>query len=339
MKDILFEICSADSVSGRENAAVQKAKAMLEPIAQTQIDANGNLIAQFGDLQSDYHILLDAHMDQIGLIVTYIDDNGFIKADACGGIDRRVLPGSVVNILCSEPVPAIVCCLPPHLSDGDEDTAIKADSIWLDTGMCKTEAERKIALGDRVIIAGAPKQLLGNRVTAVGLDNGAGVAVLLHCAQTLSKMNLPCKVTVLLSSQEEVGGMGAKTGVYALNPDEAIVLDVGFAMQTGVEPMNGKPMSGGPMIGIAPILNQKMTNRLIKVAEENNIPYQLEAMGGITGTNADGITTIGGGVQAGLISIPLRNMHTQAEVIDLDDMEKTAALLCEYIRKRSAQVK
>lgn len=338
MEDILFEMCKAFSVSGTEEKALEQAEKYLSPIANVSRDANGNLTAVLGDIGSDYNIMLDAHIDQIGLIITDIDENGFLKADGCGGIDRRVLAGSAVKVLGSQELLSVVCCLPPHLSDGGEDAAMAADSIWLDTGLDKETVEKTVSPGDRAVVYSKPVKLLGTRVTASSLDNSAGVAALIKCAQGLAEKKLNLKVTVLLSSREEVGFAGAKTGAFALYPDEAIVVDVSFAKQPGVAPDQCKAMSKGPMVGISPTLDKSISKKLIDISVKNNIPYQLEIMGGKTGTNADVISVTKSGIKTGLVSIPLKNMHTQAEIVDLADIENTANLLKDYIIERSAQV-
>lgn len=339
MVDTLFKISTAYSVSGAEENALFAAQELLKQCCDVTVDFNGNLMAVFGDKNSDYNIMLDAHIDQIGFIVTYINDSGFIKVDGCGGIDRRVLAGSPIKILGKQEIFSVVCCLPPHLTDGGEDKAMSGDSIWLDTGLSSAEVNDLVSLGDRAVMYCQPKMLLGSRISSLALDNSAGVAALILCAKALYGERLNCKVTILLSSQEETGCLGAKTGAFTVSPNEAISVDVSFANQPDVASHQCGKMSNGPMIGISPILNKSMVSSLQKTAEENSIPYQLEIMGGTTGTTADCISVTGSGIKTALVSIPLRNMHTQAEVIDLNDLENTSMLLCKYIIKRSTELK
>ena len=134
LKELLFSLCTARGVSGTEHAAAGIAGEYLGKYAQVEEDINGNLFGVLGDLDASFHILLDAHLDQIGLIVTGIDSKGFLKAEPCGGIDRRVLQGSPFIVLGKEEVPCVCGCMPPHLSDGGEDKPIAADALWFDTG-------------------------------------------------------------------------------------------------------------------------------------------------------------------------------------------------------------
>ena len=153
----------------------------------------------------------------------------------------------------------------------------------------------------------------------------------------LADKELDCCVKFLFSSQEETGFLGSRTGSFAINPSCAIVVDVSFAVQPTVAPEKCGELSKGPMIGIAPILDKEMFVELKSISKSNNIPYQLEVMSGTTGTNADAITTTASGVRTALLSIPLRNMHTQSEVVDMADIEKTAELIALYIEKRGAK--
>lgn len=333
MIDLLRRLCDAPGSSGDESSAAQTVKEMFLPYGKASVDLFGNVIVNMGNPNATKHILLDAHLDQIGLVVTHIDDEGFIKAAPCGGIDRRVLMGSRVKLYGKQVVSGIVCCMPPHLTNGGEDKIPPMDQLAIDTGLPAKTVKDILSPGDRILFASSLKKLLGNRVTAPALDNRAGVASLIRCAQILSNQDLSCRVSFLCSAQEETGGAGAKTASYALHPDEAIMVDVSFGEQPGVTLEKSAKLGGGTMIGIAPTLSREISNRLLELAKENAIPYQLEVMGGGTGTNADEVSTARGGVPSGLLSIPLRNMHTQAELIDLSDIESTAQLLADYVTK------
>ncbi len=336
MEKILTSLCKSGTVSGNELVDLEVIKQLL-PYAKIETDYNNNIIATIGNTNSDDVILLDAHNDRIGFVVSYIDDEGFIKLSTCGGIDRRVLLGSEVTVIGKKPLNGIICCLPPHLSDGGEDKAPSADSIYIDTGLSKAEVENIVTLGDNVIVNSNPKKLIGTRFTAGSLDNKAGVASLIRVADILKDKKLACCVKILLSSQEETGFLGSRTASFAINPSCAIVVDVSFATQPAVSPEKCGELSKGPMIGFAPILDKEMFNALKDIAQQNNIPYQLEIMSSTTGTNADAITTTASGIRTALLSIPLRNMHTQAEVVDMADIEKTAELIALYIEKRGAE--
>ncbi len=336
MENILTKLCSCTTVSGNETENFQLIKKLLPDNTLLESDLNGNIVATIGKANSENVILLDAHNDQIGFIVTHIDDNGFLKVSNCGGIDRRVLLGSVVTVKGKYDIRGIICCLPPHLSDGGEEKAPSADAIYIDTGLSKEEVTQLVSLGDRAVVATKPKKLLGTRFTGVGLDNKAGVAAIIRVAHLLVNETLNCCVKLLFSCQEETGFLGSKTASFSISPNCAIVVDVSFATQPGVPSEKCGIMSNGPMIGTAPILNKEIFLHLKTIAEKQNTSFQIEVMNGTTGTNADAITISKSGVPTGLISIPLRNMHTQAEVVDMTDIERSAQLIAAFVKERGA---
>lgn len=331
LKEILFRLCSAPGGSGDEEAAAKAAEKEFAKYAEAGTDCMGNLTAAMGNPDSKTHILLDAHLDQIGLIVTGIEENGFLRVDRCGGTDRRVLPGSAVMVYGKEKLYGVVCCTPPHLADGDDDKVMAINKMAVDVGLSHEEAEKLVRPGDRILFAVEPKQLLGTRISSPALDDRVCVAALVRCAQLLSQKPLNCRVTFLCSTREEVGGQGAETGAFAAMPTQAVALDVSFAEQPAVVPEKCGKLGGGPMIGFAPILNRTMGEKLVGIAEREKISYKRDIMGGSTGTNSDEIAVTGAGVPTALISIPLRYMHTPVEVIDLQDVENTAKLLALYI--------
>ncbi len=336
LQEMLFRLCSAPGAAGREDGAAQVAAEMLSFLPNVKIDTLGSVVASFGNPESKRHILLDAHLDQIGMLVTSVDENGFLKVARDGGMDRRVLPGSRVVVYGKETLNGIVCCLPPHLTDGGEDHVPDITEMAVDMGLTKEEANELVQPGDVVLLPGEPRRLLGSRVTGAALDDRAGCAALIRCAQLLQETTLSCRVTVLLSTREEVGSQGAETAAFREEPDMAIAVDVSFADQPGVPSHKCGKLSEGPMIGVSPVLDKNITETLKRLAKENEIPFQLEVMGGTTGTNADEINVTRGGVPCGLVSIPQRNMHTPAEICDLKDIENVARLLAAFIREVGA---
>ena len=338
IKELIFELCSVFGVSGSEEPAIAVAKKYLDNIAETTTDNNGNLYAVFGNKNAEKTILLDAHIDRIGFMVTDIDENGFVKVDKCGGIDVRTLQDSELVLQNDSSISGIVCCLPPHLSDGKENKAAPISKTWVDFGMPYGEVAKHIKIGDLLTYKTSPKTLLGNRISSSALDDRCGVAALIRCAELLSDASdLKYKIVILLSSQEETYGTGAKTGAYKIDANEAIAVDVSFASQPDITGMYSKiELTKGPMICISPILNKPMSDKLTEIAKKLNIPYQLEPISGITGTNADHISVSKSGVKTALVSIPQKYMHTPAEVIDTDDVENTARLIAEYIKNGGA---
>lgn len=336
IKEMIFELCRVCGVSGSEEPALALAKKLLEPFAKVTTDSNGNLYAELGNPSAEKTILLDAHIDRIGFIVTDINSGGFVKVDKCGGIDVRVLQDARLTTADGR-AEGTVCCLPPHLSNGSEDKAEPVSKLWVDFGMTADEVKQYIKPGDVLSFVSKPRMLLGSRMTSPSLDNRCSVAALIKTAELLKDKNVGYKVVILLSSQEETFGSGAVTGAYKINADEAIAVDVSFASQPDVTGQySGIELDGGPMIGISPVLNKKMTDKLISICDSDGRKYQLEPLSGRTGTNADHIAISRGGVKTALVSISQRYMHTAVEVISLDDVEATAALLADYIIRGGA---
>ncbi len=336
MEKLLTELCSKYTVSGSELENLELIRSFFDKDTDIRTDANGNIIASIGRTDSKDVIMLEAHNDTIGFVVTFIDENGFLKLSNCGGTDRRVLPGSRVNVLGKKHIRGIVCCLPPHLSDGGEDKAPDADGIYVDTGLAKSELEKYVSAGDKVAVYSKPEKLIGKRFKAAGLDNKAGVAVLIRAAQLIKKQKTDICIKIVLSSQEETGLVGSRTAGFSVKPDCALVVDVSFAKQACVSEEKSGKLSKGAMLGLSPILDRGLYRELEEICIKNSIPYQKEIMGGSTGTNADVISTAGEGVRTALVSIPLRNMHTQAETVDIDDLENTAKLISLFIESRGA---
>lgn len=330
---LLEKLCAAKGVSGAENEAAKTAAEMLEKYMPASVDNLGSVTGTMGD--GDVHILLDAHLDQIGLVVTAIDEDGFLKVAKCGGADIRVLAAAEVTVHGKEKLFGVITSTPPHLSKPEDSNKAKGfDDIAVDMGLSCEEARKVVLPGDRITFNGSYSRLLGNRVCSPSIDDRAGVAAILRCLELIKDKNLNCKISVMFSVQEETGGSGAQAGAFAANADEAIAVDVSFASAPGVSSEKYASLGGGTMIGYGPSLDYAMSRKLSEIAENKNIPNQPEVMGGKTGTNCDEIQVAGKGVKTALLSIPLRNMHTAVEVCDLEDIENTAKLMAEYIIER-----
>ncbi|MCH5304256.1 MAG: M20/M25/M40 family metallo-hydrolase, partial [Ruminococcus sp.] len=328
MNNLIFDLCRLSGISGDENNTAEYCKSYLEKYTKNvKVDFNNNVVAVVGDENANYTFLLDAHIDRIGLIVTEIDDNGFIKVDKVGGVDLRVVLDAPVIVHAKEDLKGIICCMPPHLSDGNEDKAVKSDKIWVDVGLPSEKVKELVNLGDNVTFFSEPKSLLNKRISAAALDNRAGVATLLNVAKNLTEKNINSRVIILLSSQEETFATGAKTVPFDYEIDECICVDVSFAAQPQVDDQYSRIKLGeGPLLCVSPNLNRDILNKLKTTADSLNQKYQLEICGGRTGTNADHIVVCKSGVKTAVISIPEKNMHTQAEIVDLNDIESTANL-------------
>ena len=279
--------------------------------------------------KSDYTILLDAHIDEVGFVVTDVSDNGFLTVSNLGGIDLRHLPAKPVTIHGKEKLCGVFVSTPPHL-DNEDKVADNISKIKIDTGLGE-KAKDKIKVGDYVTYRQNSDILNEHTVCGKSLDNHAGVVSLILLAERLHKRKLPVTVKFLFSDAEELGLRGAKTAAFKYNADEAVVVDVSFGDGPDIPATKCGMLGKGAMIGISPVLNRDITDKLILLASDNDIPYQNEVMGGRTSTNADVISIGGGGIPSGLISIPLRNMHTDVETVRLCDIISVVDLLEKYI--------
>ena len=331
---LLEKLCDAKGVSGAENEAAQIASELLGRYMPVTVDALGSVTGTKGD--GNVHILLDAHLDQIGLIVTAVDEDGFLKVAKCGGADIRVLAAAEVTVHGKEKLFGVITSTPPHLVSADDSGKAKGfDDISVDIGMSREEVVKYVSPGDRITFNGKFSRLAGNRISSPSVDDRAGVVAILRCLEILESKELDCKISVCFSVQEETGGSGAQTAAFTADADEAIAVDVSFASAPDISSEKYASLGGGAMIGYAPSLDYEMSRKLSDIAQKKNIPNQPEVMGGKTGTNCDEIQVAGKGVKTALISVPLRNMHTAVEVCDLEDIENTAKLMAEYIIERS----
>lgn len=332
---LLLEFSSKTGVAGFERDAAKYGGKLLSAFGSTRVSPLGSVICTVREpVEGGMHIMLDAHIDEIGLIVSYIEEKGFLRVSACGGVDRRLLQASPVTAHTKNgPVKGVVCSVPPHLGKDKESPKNKRiDEIYIDIGASsKAEAEELVRLGDRVTLDSAPRELLNGLVSGKAIDDRAGCAAILKALEYLDGKGFNCGLTAVFSSMEEIGGQGAKTAAYEVSPTHAVAVDVSFAHTPDSKKELCGELGKGPMIGFAPVLSPEMSRRLRELAEENAIPYQTEVMGGKTGTNADHIATARAGVRTALVSIPQKYMHTPVETVAVSDVENTGRLIAAFI--------
>lgn len=333
--ELLKELTQVPAVSGCEESVAALLCDKLSAFGEAKIDELNNVSCTFGEGR---HFLLDAHIDQIGMIVKAITDDGFVKLDKCGGIDNRMLTASEVSIWGKREVRGVISSLPPHLQSKDDEKKVPSlDEVAVDVGMTKSEAESVISPGDRVTFKRVFTPLLGSRVCSCALDDRSGVAAILLALEKLKGIN--AKITVLFSSQEELGLRGAKVGSFVDDVDEAICVDVSFGYTPACKKSDCGEVGKGVMIGFSPILDSSMSRQMVELAKSSDIPYQQEVMGGgHTGTNADVITVSKKGIKTSLLSIPQKYMHSPVEIVDTRDVEATASLIAEYIKHRAGDI-
>lgn len=324
--ELLETLTSPAGVAGEETSSFESLKGLFSLYGKVSQDASGSIIIEReGEAP---HILLDAHLDTIGFVVTEIMD-GFVRLSKVGGVDMRTVEGMELTIHGTEGIYAVVCTVPPHLSDG-ESRVSKDGTCVADIGMTKEDAEKLISVGDKVSFKKSFEKMGENRVTATYIDDRGGIAVLL---KALEYVNTDKKITLVCSAQEETGGTGATCAAYNIDADLALAVDVSFATTPDADPKDCGKMNGGAMIGYSPALSRKYSELLVSLAKEYEIPYQKEIMNGRTGTNADHITISKSGIPTALVSLPQRNMHTPVEMVDIRDIESCAKLIARFIER------
>ena len=316
----------------------------LSPFLEKQIKAQADVsVSPLGNVYAHikgaghYTVLLDAHIDEIRMLVTRVDENGFVRVGPCGGSDRRVLPGCEVTVWGEKPLYGVFCSTPPHLKKGQGDNVSELDDMGIDVGLDQQAAQAAIRPGDEVTFCPHDLALQHDRFATKTLDNRAGAAILLRLAELIQKADKPLPVSVVLqfSQLEETSrsAAGGVTGAVHWAPQEAIVLDASFADYPCAHYSTFGHMGGGVMIGFSALLSTAICNRLRNLAKQRALPFTEEVMGGRTGTNADHLVAAGEGVPTGLLSYPIRNMHTPVEIVDPNDLETVAQLLFAYLQE------
>lgn len=332
LRDIILKLCSASGPSGFEAHVRQLAEEMLEPyVDELRTDAMGNLLAvrRCGS-ENAQRLLLEAHMDEIGFIVTGYE-KGFLRFSPIGGVDPRMLPAREVRILTPEPLYGIIDTMPPHvLSEDEMNSSLKADKLFIDVGMSYETVKQRIPLGTPVVFAGGAELIGENRICGKALDDRSCVAIIIKAMEYLHGKTPNVDIHVLISTQEEVGLRGAKTGVFAIAPDLAIAIDVTHANTPDAKKHETLEMNKGAVIAVGPNMNQNITDALLATAREKEIPYQIEVISGRSGTNAWEIQVSREGVSTALLSLPIKYMHSPVELMDIGDAEAIVRLVSEF---------
>ena len=330
----LARFCEISAPSGFEEKAAQAMVEALETYTdEAYIDRFGNAVGILRcGLPNAKRVLLDAHLDEVGLIVTGMEE-GFLRFRSIGGVDGRILPDREVMILTDPPTFGIIACLPPHVqSAGDQNAATPISDLWIDIGMGQEMAKERVSVGTPVVFRKEFSMLQGDFCAGNALDDRAGLVALLRVAQLLQEKSLSVDVIFMGSSREEIGGSGAAVGTFALEPDCCIAVDVTHGKTPDSSKEESFPLGKGPAIGIGPNMTRWMSQGLVETAQAMELPCQREVMAGNSGTNAWKMQVTREGIPTAVVSIPLRYMHTPNEVMKLSDLEDTVALLSAYIQ-------
>ncbi len=336
----LSELLHARSPSGYEAEAQAVFDRHVKPAADTYAnDALGNRLATLNPA-GDPVLMLAGHMDELGLLITYVDKDGYLYFATIGGHDRTVISGRRVIIQTAKgPVKGVTGKRAVHLMDeADRKKVPEIHEIWIDIGAkSKKDALARVAIGDVATYDHELELINGSIGTARAFDNKVGAYIvgetLIRLAQ--HKKKLAAKIVSVATSQEEIGTRGATTSTYIANPHIAVAIDVGHATDhpdCDNRKFGETKLGGGPIICRGPNINPKIYQRLLAAAKAAKVPFQLEADPRPTGTDARAIQMARGGVATGLISIPLRYMHTPSELVDLEDVERCVKLLVAFAK-------
>ncbi len=330
MKD-LEKLISLPTVSGSEDKYTNEIKEIFDGCCdKTTSDILGNVYAFKKSENSRKSIIIDAHLDIIGLMVNKINDDGLICFSKMGGVDSRILPSMKVVIHGKKDIKGVIGVPPPHLLSDGENEPYPIESLTIDTGLKKEELIDIVNIGDFISFSSELTYLLNNRISANGLDNKLGVYSVLQVLK--NEKFSDADITAALTVGEEINLNGARTASSYDNYDLCIVIDVTHGHTPDSKEDICFELGSGPSIALGPGLSKYYSDLLIKCAEKNNIPYTIEVTNGYTGTNSLAYEVSGNGIPCVIVSIPLRYMHTAYETADMNDVYELIKLISLYIK-------
>jgi len=344
MQDTSFEflkrLLDAPGPSGFEVAPARIWRAEAERFSdRVDVDVAGNSSATLNPGGTP-HVMLAGHIDEIGLMVTHVDDDGFLYCDGIGGWDPQVLVAQRIRVLTRRgEVLGVVGKKPIHLIRGEEkEKAVKLSDLWIDIGVSSREEAdaRGIRVGDPAVVDAGLIELGNGKIASRSVDNRIGAFIVLEALRLLKDgPAFGARVTAVATTQEEIGSSGAQVSAYTLEPQVALVVDVSFATDSpGMEEkeIGSHKLGGGPILARGSATHPLVFERLADTAEAEGIPFTIQANPRHTATDADAIYLSRAGVATGVISIPNRYMHSPNEVVALSDLTAAARLIAAFVR-------
>ncbi len=332
----LEELVNAPSPSGFEQPAQAVAREYAGRFADdVRTDVMGNVIAAINPGGSP-RVMLAGHADEIGFMVRYITDQGFIHFSPIGGVDAHLVPGQKVSIHGAKgPVLGVVGKKAIHLMEPDErKKVLDFHQQWIDIGASKRkDAEERVAIGDPITFKANFELLNGHIAVARGFDDKMGSFVVMEALRLAKGTRLKAAVFAVSTVQEEIGSRGACTSAFAIEPQVGIAVDVGHATDypdADKKRVGDTKLGGGPILHRGANMNPVVTERLVAAAGKMKIAYQMTGVPGYSGTDAWAMQLVREGCASSVVSVPLRYMHTPIEVLDLRDLETTSKLLAQF---------
>ena len=335
--DFLKRLLATPSPSGYERPIQNVVREYVASFAdRVTTDLHGNVIAAKNPA-GKLRVMFAGHCDQIGMIVTHVNDNGFIYAQTIGGWDAQQLIGQRMVIWSDGgPVPAVISRKPIHLlTDEERKQVVKLDDLWLDIGAKnKEEALGVVRVGDPITLQLGYQEMRNNLANSPAMDNKTGLWVCIEALRRASQSPLAVAVFAVSTVQEEIGLRGAQTSAFGVDPHVGIAVDVTHATDC---PTIDKRQQGdialgnGPVIFRGPNWNPRVVERLVETAKRKEIAFQMSASGKAAPNDSNALQINRAGVAAGLVSLPNRYMHSAVEVISLDDIDRAADLLASFV--------
>ena len=335
-REFLFALLSEAAPSGNERRAADVWLREAAAFARTREDHYGNVYAEVGPEDAPA-IALMGHLDEIGLIVSHVNDKGHVSVLNVGGWDPQVLVGQRIRLLApGGDLLGVVGKKAIHVMDAEERTKTsRLEDLWLDLGLDAEEVKKKVPVGTYGVIE-QPPVMVGGKVVSRAIDNRIGAFIVLEALRAVAELPHKYRIVAVGSSQEEMGPFGAQISGYALDPVAGVVVDVTHETeQPGVkkEKYGDVPFGSGANLTVGPMQNPALTRQMIAAAEAEGIPYTLSAAGRYSGTDADSLTLVRGGVPTAVVSIPNRYMHSPNEMIDEADAKACIDLIAAWIRR------
>ena len=334
IKNAIEFIADTPSVTGHEHLLHEKIMSLCEGVFDSTVPLKDNSILAVKKCGKEGapRLLLNAHIDEIGMYVTAIHDGGFLSVINVGGIDTNILYASQVTVYGKEEIKGVFVSTPPHLNTSHSSELDKISKLVIDTGLEKDQLEKIVEIGTPVGLDGCVDMLQNGMISSKGMDDRVCIISIIKAVSLLSEKDTKFDIYALFSSQEEVTSLGASTGVWNVEPDMALVVDVGHAAMKGIDKIGALKFSKGPAVSFSATTSRKLSEAVCTSAEKHGIPYQRVSEANYTGTDAHNIQIALEGIPSTVISLPLRNMHTPCEIISLDDAENTAALIAAFIK-------
>lgn len=330
----LMELSEAPGIAGYERPVRELIAQTWEPLADAlRVDAMGSLIATLHGSGSEPRprILITAHMDEIGLMVTQIED-GFIRVTNVGGIDQRVLLAQPVIVHGAEPLPGLIAARPPHvLPESQRKKYPGYDDLAVDVGLPSSKVAKLVRVGDPVTFDQQAVKLGDGWISGKAMDNRASVACMTRLLELLGERRPAWDVLVAATVQEEVGLKGGATVGYGSEADLAIVVDTTWGIGVGVGDDKGFKLGDGPTLGLSAEAHPKLFEWIQDAGKEHEIKLQTEVLPGASGTEAQELRLSREGIPTAILSIPIRNMHTPVEVVSLRDIQRAARLIAAFV--------